>query len=452
MPHEQPSHQTFDTSASSVTEQHTTRQKAIRKRGLLVAAIAAAILLIGSGIYFLSTRNQAESDALSYRSCNFSAKNQIKKRVVNGFFFFTSSDQCTNRKQLSQARQVGAATAITFGARMKPASRGDLARGDYRNFRIGNQPAFNHIARQTDGGSIRKIFTYNNKEIYSKNALNCGKRNGVIVRDNKMFTWWLFPVNSSFSACSDSKKQYDLVVSYNQNARSDGNDNMIVNAKKLGITVYLGLPNPNTDTKTPYVASGNDGDRHTLGSFTTRVLRSWSQRYGNNSAFNGVYLTLESMIGGKPHIWGNNYRVYGVQSQIVGWNLPGSKRNIIVSPYTNGNLNGAAASMRTMVNAARQGSGTRVTMMPQDGVGTGRLGNLSKAKTLYSEAQKSGSNRVWANLEAFRPGGAPGNRNPMPSDGKRFKSQISYARQGGAAWIITYDWSTFSKSGAARHF
>lgn len=415
--------------------------------------ILAAVLVVSATAYYLITRQG--SDALTYKNCSYTPNSKIgsnrSKYPVNGYFAFTTHDQCKDRKQLHEMRNTGAKNVVTFGSRLVGSSKKSLAtNSNFRDFRIGGRTGYDHAARQTNGGKIRAVYTYSNKVSFSSNALKCGKRNGVQITKGKMYTWWLFPVYGSYSGCTDPKKTYDLVVAYNPNAKEDADYNMIANAELLGMKVYLGMPWSKADPSIPYVADRDKHYRHTYGSFATRLGLTWQQRYSKSKGFAGVYATQEMVIGGKPSIWQSSLDIYRVQSQVMSYTLDKSKRNYMISPYASVKqhpLSGAAASMRNMVNHGKAGSGVRVIMAPQDGVGTGQV-PLSQTTALYQAAKKSGAWLTWANLEAFQAKrDSKGNRLPAPRDGKRLAQQFANARKAKVDGYFLYHWNLTRDSG-----
>lgn len=432
------------------------REQAQKNRSFVFVMVLAAVLLFSATAYYVFTRQG--SDALTYKSCKAPAvakyKTDRSKYPVDGYFVYTSSNQCTGRNHMHEARQTGAKTSITFGSRILSSSKSSLAKDSvFKHFRIGGRTGYDHALRQTDGGKIRAVYTYSNKVSFSSNALKCGKRNGVQVVGSKMFTWWLFPVGGSYSGCTSPTKTYNLVVAYNPSAKEDADYNMVANAEALGMQVYLGLPWSKADSKAPYLADGDKYYQHTYGAFATRFGLTWQQRYGKSKAFAGVYATQEMVIGGKASVWQPSLNIYKIQSQVMSYTLGSSKRTLLVSPYASVKqhpLSGAAASLRNIVKHAKAGANVRVIIAPQDGVGTGQV-PISQTTTLFKAAKQAGAWRTWANLEAFQSKrDSAGNRLPMPKDGKRFRQQVNNARSAKVDSIIVYSWNQARDSGVFK--
>lgn len=372
------------------------------------------------------------------------------KYGINGFFMYTTANACISRSQIEKAHQIGANTVFTIGSTLKPTTR-SAAESDatFSQFKVNGRSGFGYAIQRAGNVKVNRIFTYNNKETFASRAFNCGNKNGVtnIGYDGRnrstikgVFSWWLFPVDGSFSGCTSPTNTYDLVVAYSKSPY-DANEMLVNTAQMYGMKAYLGTPKPQRDPKVGYVA--DISYLHTLGSFTTRVFVSWNQRYADNPAFSGAYQTLETSAYGNRNIWNPNLRVYAMQNQILTWHLPTAKERMVISPYVDLNFQTTAmvtSSFRDIVNTA---NGARVILMPQDGVGTGRVG-LSRVSSMYAAAKQAGAKEFWANIEAFKPGGSVGIR-PL-TDKATLDRQIAAAHKYTPV-VMSFDWNQFKSAG-----
>ena len=366
------------------------------------------------------------------------------KYGISGYFMFTSSNGCFNRSQVERAHKMGADTIVTFGSTLKGSSAAMLASDNtFKNFKIKGQPGYNYI-KNVSGAKINRVFTYSDKLTYGKKALSCGsKRNGVQTVGESVYTWWLFPTDSSYSSCSSPSNNYDLVVSYSA-SKTDGNLVMVSNASRYGMKVYLGLPKPQGDPKVPYRADSSY--HHTLGSFATRMLSTWNERYGNVNAFAGVYQTLETPVFSNQSIWAPNLKVYSILNAVTTYQLPKAKERVLISPYANLNAQPSSRIQPSYSAIVKTANGARIILAPQDGVGTGAVG-MNRVETFYAQSKKAGAPEFWANVEAFKPGGAVGNR---PNTNKAtLDAQIAKAKKY-TPKVISYNWKYMESSGIVK--
>ena len=418
--------------------------------------IAAIVIVIAIGVvlslsFALVARETASADVYNI-VCRDKKTNQIikpdtkvyKTYGISGYFMYTSSNGCYNRQQVERSHKMGANTLVTFGSTLKSVSSSALSSGNFSTFRPGGQNGYNYI-KQKSGARINRIFTYSDKLTFSSKSLACGsKRNGVHT-DSKgaVFTWWLFPTDSAYSSCSSPSNTYDLVVAYSP-TKSDGNTILISNAARYGMKVYLGLPKPQPNPKVTYVA--DTSYTHTLGSFATRVLATWNQRFGSANAFAGVYQTLETPTFSNKSIWQPNLTVYTILNKVTQYRLPKAKERVLISPYADFKLQPTSTILSSYREIVKTGGGAHIILMPQDGVGTGRVG-ISRVDTLYSQAKKAGAAEFWANVEAFKPGGGLGKR--TNTNKATLDSQIAHAKKY-ASKTLSYNWNYMESSGIAR--
>ena len=424
-------------------------------RVLSFIAIIAVLVFSNFGIGTL-----LERDVVVAAGCSTPNTKVYSQYPISGYFMYTSTDQCQTRTSLESMHKIGADTAVTFGSSLKPISPSDL-RNDalYRYFAQGGRHGYDIAWSATGGGRIANVFTYSDKITLASKAHICGSRDGTITTANGRFEWFLVPTDAGYSDCTSPSKTYDLVVSSSKSGK-DANTTLIKEAELYGMKVYLGLP------KTQDHQSGYS---HTFGSFTTRVLKSWQQLYGNSSAFAGVYQTEEIWLGKNESK--NSLKLYDIQHKIVTYQLGSDKRNILVSPYASlyrsqgHTLADIATATKRIVSTA---NGANMIIAPQDGAGTGRVGlydpyeakyrvrqavtnatgSTASNNSLYADdtqaylrtvAQASGV-KTWANVEAFKPGGVVGNR-PL-SDRATLDKQV---RRVGpvVSKIIGYRWNDY---------
>lgn len=188
--------------------------------------------------------------------------------------------------------------------------------------------------------------------------------------------------------------QIHTVVSYSP-SNHDANSVLVSVAKRYGVTTYLGLPKPQMDAKVSYVADTSCA--HMLSAFTSRVLATWNQRFGSSTAFSGVYQTLETAAFSNSTIWSNNLKIYALQNMIVQYRLPKSKERVIISPSASLRAQSLSAVTKSYAQIVQTGKGARIILMPQDGVGTGKVG-LSRVREFYAAAKKAGAHEFWANF------------------------------------------------------
>lgn len=221
---------------------------------------------------------------------------------VSGYFIFTSADRCDVLRRTAEARSVGADTLLTFGATLEPVAPEDL-RADpaFERFEVDGEDGYDHAVRMTDGGAIRQVYTFEGKKVFHDAALGCGDRNGQVRTRTGVVTWWLFPIEGGYSSCESPSKTYDLVVSHSADD-TDADALLVEAAQAHGMAVYLGLPRPQADPPSPYLA--DDSYTQTLGAFTTRVLADWTARFGKSQAFTGVYQTVETAVFTDEDAWG----------------------------------------------------------------------------------------------------------------------------------------------------
>lgn len=389
---------------------------------------------------------------------------------VSGYFMFTDPDRCATRAKVEGAHRIGADTIVTFGAVLQPvpldALRTDGPENPFAQFRVAGTDGYEHALRQTDGGSIRTVYTYANKTVFSDAALFCDGRDGQETTPHGVFTWWLLPVEGGYSDCESPSKTYDLVVSYSA-AATDADTVLVSDAARFGMSVYLGMPRPRTDPRLPYVA--DTAYTQTLGGFTTRVLADWNHKFGSLGAFAGAYQTLETAVFTDVATWQPNLTVYEMQNRIVGFRLPRSKQQVVVSPYADlrrGELP-VSAIRPSFQRIADTAAGVRMILAPQDGAGTGRVGLFrpedadqrvradlhgvvgettygeayaGSTATLYAEASAVPGVTLWANVEAFRPPGRVGDRAPGLID--VLDTQVQLARPH-VEKVIAYRWDGY---------
>lgn len=421
------------TPAKKVVKSTAKRRKLVtlpfwhRTRVLTGVFILAILSMSTFGLGFLVNDSQMVNAA----PCRQADTKVNVRYPVSGYFTFTSADQCATRSILQSMHKIGADTAITFGSSLKPSSAATL-RSDstYKNFRQDGKNGYDIAKAATSGGKIAKVYTYSDKITFASSAHQCGGRDGVIKNSAGVFNWFLLPVDAGYSDCKSPSKTYDLVVTHSKSA-TDANTLMVNEAANYGMQVYLGLPK---------VHNHDNSFSHTFGSFTTRVVKSWSQLYGGKSSFAGVYQTDEVYLGHK--LSKNTLKLYNIQHQIVGWHMKSSKQVVLVSPYTS-LLKSGGNSLAAVTSAAKQVAATKhkvkMIMLPQDGAGTGRVGLYDpfQANSQVRSVEKSalglrgtnaqnyvadtqgfmravksgiGSMELWGNVEAFTPGGVVGKR------------------------------------------
>jgi hypothetical protein len=279
------------------------------------------------------------------------------------------------------------------------------------------------------------------------------------VTPSGTFDWFLVPTDAGYSDCTSPSKTYDLIVSSSKSGK-DANTTLIKEAELYNMQVYLGMPKTDNH-QTSY--------SHTFGSFTTRVLKSWQQQYGNSKAFAGVYQTEEIWLGKNPST--GSLKLYDIQHKIVTYQLASNKRTILVSPYASlyrsqgHTLPDIAAATKRIVATA---NGATMILAPQDGAGTGRVGlydpyesgyQVRKAVTdatgstaansaLYigdtqayiKTVAQAGGVMTWGNVEAFKPGGVVGNR-PL-SDRATLDKQVRRVAPV-VSKVIAYRWNDY---------
>lgn len=418
-----------------------------------IVATAVIAIVIGAGIsMFLSANSYDVAAAQMYTiTCKDNKTGKAiapDKKVysayrIDGYFMFPTANGCANRSQVERAHKIGAKTIVTFGSTLK---EGSLSTDDdFKDVRIGGKNIYDH-AKSVSSAKINRVFTYKDKQTFSKNALSCGsKRNGVHTVGDAVYTWWLFPVDGAYSACSSRSNTYDLVVA-RSSSKIDANLMMVSNAATYGMKVYLGLPKPQVDPKITYRADSSY--HHTLGAFATRMLATWNERFGSSNAFAGVYQTLETPVFSNESIWSTNLKVYSVLNQVTTYQLSKSKERVLISPYANLKtsqpLKAVGPAYRKIVQT---GNGATIILAPQDGVGTGGVG-LSLVDSFYSEARRgSGAHEFWANVEIFKPGGAVGKR--PPTDKATLDKQVQKGWSS-ASNVIGYRWDYMEKTGIPR--
>lgn len=370
-----------------------------------------------------------ERDMVAAASCPTPDTKVYSKYPISGYFMYSSTEQCKVRASLEAMHKIGGDTVVTFGSSLRPISPQDL-RNDalYSHFSQGGRHGYDIAWSATNGGRIANVYTYSDKITLGSKAHACGGRDGTITTAKGVFDWFLMPTDAGYSDCTSSSKTYDLVVSSSKSGR-DANTTLIKEAELYGMKVYLGLPKT-LDHQTGY--------SHTFGSFTTRVLKSWQQQYGNSSAFAGVYQTQEMRLG--KGLTANGLKLYDIQHKIVTYQLAKSKQNVLVSPWVSlyrsdgDSLTDITAATKLIATTA---NGVNMIMSPQDGAGTGRvglydtyeanyrvrssvgnvIGSTASNKNLYVsdtrefiQAVKNAGLTTWANVEAFKPGGVTGNR------------------------------------------
>lgn len=379
---------------------------------------------------------------------------------VSGYFMYTSTDQCQTRISLESMHKVGADTAVTFGSSLKQVTPTEL-RNDalYRNFAEGGRHGYDLAWYATGGGRIAKVFTYSDKILFGSKAHMCGDRDGTITTTSGTFDWFLVPTDAGYSDCTSPSKTYDLIVSSSKSGK-DANSTLIKEAELYNMQIYLGMPKTDNH-QTSY--------SHTFGSFTTRVLKSWQQLYGNSKAFAGVYQTEEIWLGKNPST--GSLKLYDIQHKIVTYQLASNKRTILVSPYASlyrsqgHTLSDIASATKRIVATS---NGATMILAPQDGAGTGRVGlydpyesgyqvrkaitdatgNTTANSALYigdtqafiRTVAQAGGVATWGNVEAFKPGGQPGNR-PL-SDRATLDKQIRRVAPV-VSKVIAYRWNDY---------
>ncbi|MFI2103085.1 hypothetical protein ACH436_07320 [Isoptericola sp. NPDC019693] len=296
--------------------------------------------------------------------------------AVTGWFVLTSPDRCATRATVQGAHAIGADTLVTFGAPLVPASPADLRPGGdddrFSGFTVDGEDGYDHAVARTGGGKVRHVYTYAAKATFDDATLFCPGRDGRSTTAQGTFTWWLLPVEGGYSECDSPSRRYDLVVA--SSPTTDADTLLIDDAERFGVAVFLGLPKPAPDPRTPYVADGSY--TQTLGGFTSRVLAGWDARHGQRSAFAGVYQSLETAVFTDEATWAPNLRVYELQHRIVGFRLPRDKQRVLVSPYADlrRGATPVSAVRPALQRIADTAAGTRMVLAPQDGGGTGRVG------------------------------------------------------------------------------
>lgn len=441
----------------------TGRRRMISIHTLIVAVIA---VVGGYGLYAVTQQNATN---VSAASCKAPDRRVTTDYPVSGYFYMTSSNACSTQTSVEGMHKIGADTIITFGSTMKEMSVGQL-KGDalYKYFSSGGRHGYDIAASKTSGGRIAKVFTYSDKIIMGSAAHMCGDRDGTIRTSQGVFDWFLIPTDSSYSGCTSPSKTYNLVVSSSR-AGNDANTNLINSAQAYGMKVYLGMP------KVAMSADASQGPRvdysHTFGAFTTRVLKSWQQLYGNSRAFAGVYQTQETVISGK--VGKKVLDLYTIQHNVVSYQLQKDKRTVIISPYAR-MLRSSGTTIASITDAARRmgktasDAGVTAIIMPQDGAGTGHVGlydpfernsairsegaptvgrssiknadaYMGNTTDLYRAVRAAGYT-TWGNVEAFRPGGAIGSR-PL-TNRATFDKQVRTAAPA-VQKIISYRWNSY---------
>lgn len=165
-----------------------------------------------------------------------------------------------------------------------------------------------------------------------------------------------------------------------------------------------------------------------------------------------------------------------MQHRIVAQKLPEAKRRVVVSPYAD--LRREVTPVEAIVPAlqavAATAGGATLVLAPQDGAGTGRVGLFrdgdagvrvrddlrdvvgdttygdayaASTATLYAEAAKVTDVELWANVEAFRPHGAVGDRATTTLDVLDLQVELAQPHVGK---IIAYRWDDYmDQSGLA---
>lgn len=422
------------------TTKRTKKAQASQRRRMfsMHALIVALIVAAGSyGLYAVSQRNN--SSEVSASSCRTPNQKVYTNYPISGYFYLTTSNACSTQASVEGMHKIGADTVITFGSTMKEMSPAQLKNDAlYRYFAKGGRHGYDIARSETSGGRIANVFTYSDKIVMGSAAHMCGDRDGVIRTSKGVFDWFLIPTDAAYSGCTSPSKTYDLVISSSR-AGNDANTNLINSASLYGMKVYLGMP------KVAMEADASKGPRvdysHTFGAFTTRVLKSWQQLYGRNSAFAGVYQTQETVVSGK--VGKKVLDLYSIQHNVVSYQLQKDKRVVIISPYAR-MLRSAGTTFGSITDAARRmgrtasDAGVKAILMPQDGAGTGHVGlydpfelharirsegvptvgaraitnanaYVGSTTNLYKAVKASGYT-TWANVEAFRPGGSTGKR------------------------------------------
>jgi hypothetical protein len=398
---------------------------------------------------------------------------------VTGYFMLTTPDRCATRAKVQGAHAIGADTIVTFGAVLEPVSLGELrssADNPFAHFRVRGGDGYAHALRQTEGGSIRTVYTYASKTAFSDGALLC-EHDGRSATPHGVFTWWLLPVEGGYSDCVSPSRTYDLVVAHNAST-VDADSMLVSDAERFGMEVYLGMPRPRPDPEVPYVA--DTSYTQTLGGFTTRVLADWDAKFGDLDALAGAYQTVETGVFTNAAVWEPNLRLYELQNRIVGFRLPEAKRRVVVSPYADLRrgvvpVSAIRPALQRIADTADAAAGVTLVLAPQDGAGTGRVGLFrpdeagepvradlrgvvgestygdayaGSTATLYAEASKVEGAELWANVEAFRPPGRVGDRAPTELDVLDLQVELAGPH---VEKVIAYRWDDYlDESGLAE--
>lgn len=366
---------------------------------------------------------------------------EVTPYPISGYWMFERAGPGQWAASLDLIHQIGADTVIQFGQQLNlvaPEARAALAADP--GWRIKGESLLEATEAEmrslSPGNVLRRVFTLSSREDFGERLI---VRPGLdrCFREGDRLIWRLIlPADAPGDRLRDvaAGGEYDVVLI--RGGRYDSVVELLDEAGRRGMQVFVGLPTPPDDPKypwDPWMAVLPD-----VLEVTWRVLEDYAVRLAGKAAFRGVYQTRETPVNAHP--LGAVLALYRQQHPIVRAVLPG--KSILASPYWDARIGpdydgSTPAQIREGIRQVgrcsvdiiapqdSRGTGKVGLFWPHEAgdevdprlgpaVGTGSYGQRYRANTrAYYQAARAGTDdlaseglavELWANLEAFEPG------------------------------------------------
>lgn len=342
---------------------------------------------------------------------------------VSGFFIAATNTDETNKQLLTDIKRAGGDTVVTFGYTLDKSKYAATKTGLFKDCIVGGSKCVD-VARK--GVSVRNYLVYKGNTKFTSKVRNCSRDLFTTTKSGRSYAFFVIPVSGT---CSKPKK-VDIVATTSYGLVKE--NNITVNAKKLGMKHYIGMPSPSKDAKRPWLP--DTSYLSTMSIFTKMFARS----NNTGSGLAGFYQHREMPMS--PHYsWNGMRRLFSTQNKaIAGSPIPYRAKNVLISPYMDARkkMNHTPAKARSAIKKlANTKKGLRnLIIAPQDGMGTGKgsaytgkkwkgkvdpfartvVGNVNNSQayfantaTYYSYMKKGLSGKkgvsLWANIESMAP-------------------------------------------------
>ena len=342
---------------------------------------------------------------------------------ISGFFIAATNADKTNKSLLTDIKKAGGDTVVTFGYTLEKSNYTATKTGLFNDCTVGSSKCVD-VARK--GVSVRNYLVYKGNTKFTSKVRNCSRDVFTTNKSGRSYAFFAIPVSGT---CSKPSK-VDIVATTSYGLVKE--DNITVNAQKLGMKHYIGMPSPSKDTKSPWLP--NTSYLSTMSVFT----KMFAQSNNTGSGLAGFYQHREMPMSTHSS-WNGMRSLFSTQNKaIAGSSVPYGVKNVLISPYMDARkkMNQTPAQARDAIKKlADTKNGLRnLTIAPQDGMGTGKgsaytgtkwkgkvdpfartvVGNVyhsqayfANTATYYSYMKKGLSGKkgvsLWANIESMAP-------------------------------------------------